>query len=36
MRHLLIAALMIVGALIVVSTLAGYLEMLATRPCAGC
>ncbi len=36
MRHLLIAALMIVGALLVVGTLAGYLEIMATKPCAGC
>jgi hypothetical protein len=36
MRHLLIAALMIAGALLVVGTIAGYLEMMATRPCVGC
>jgi hypothetical protein len=36
MRHFLIAALMIVAALLVVGTLAGYLEMMATKPCVGC
>ncbi len=36
MRHLVIAALMLLGALIIVATIAGYLEMLATKPCAGC
>jgi hypothetical protein len=36
MRHLIIAVLMIVVALVVVSTLAGYLEMTATKPCMGC
>ena len=32
MRHLVIAAIMLLGALVLVSTIAGYLEMLATRP----
>jgi hypothetical protein len=36
MRHLVIAALMIAGALVLVSTLAGYLELMATKPCVGC
>jgi hypothetical protein len=36
MRHFVIGLLMIVGALIVVATIAGYLEMLATKPCVGC
>jgi hypothetical protein len=36
MRHLLVAAIMILGAIVLVSTIAGYLESTAIRSCVGC